>query len=68
MELYRFDRVPMDGPSYRELEKTIIRLQGNLDEAREQQKVTEHFAMLCVFLFAATATLLVLTWSGKIVI
>lgn len=61
MHKYRLEMVPEEGPSYEALS-------GALDEAREQQRVTEHFAMVCVFLFAATATLLVLTWSGRIVI
>lgn len=61
MRRYRLEMVPEEGPSYEALS-------GALDEAREQQRVTEHFAMVCVFLFAATATLLVLIWSGRIVI
>ena len=61
MRRYRLEMVPEEGPSYEALS-------GALDEAREQQKVTEHFAMVCVFLFAVTATLLVLIWSGRIVI
>ena len=61
MRRYRLEMVPEEGPSYEALS-------GALDEAREQQRVTEHFAMVCVFLFAATATLRMLTWSGMIVI
>lgn len=61
MRRYRLEMVPEEGPFYDELV-------GALEEAREQQRVTEHFAMVCVFLFAATATLLMLTWSGMIVI
>lgn len=61
MRRYRLEMVPEDGPFYDELV-------GALEEAREQQKATERFAMVCVFLFAATATLLMLTWSGMIVI
>lgn len=61
MRRYRLEMVPEDGPFYDELV-------GALDEAREQQRVTEHFAMVCAFLMGATAALLVLTWSGRIVI
>lgn len=61
MHKYRLEMVPEEGPSYEALS-------GALDEAREQQRVTERFAMVCVFLFSATATLLMLTWSGMIVI
>lgn len=61
MRRYRLEMVPEEGPSYEALS-------GALDEAREQQKATEHFALVCAFLMGATAALLVLTWSGKIVI
>ena len=61
MRRYRLEMVPEEGPSYEALS-------GALDEAREQQKATEHFALVCAFLMGATAVLLVLTWSGRIVI
>ena len=61
MHKYRLEMVPEEGPSYEALS-------GALDEAREQQKATEHFALVCAFLMGATAALLMLTWSGMIVI
>lgn len=61
MHKYRLEMVPEEGPSYEALS-------GALDEAREQQKATEHFALVCAFLMGVTAALLVLTWSGRIVI
>ena len=61
MHKYRLEMVPEEGPSYEALS-------GALDEARAQQKATEHFALVCAFLMGATAALLVLTWSGRIVI
>ena len=60
--------IPIERPTYRELEARNARLKGALDESRERQEAIGHFAMVCVFLLAATATLLALTWGGVIAI
>ena len=60
--------VPADGPAYWELGDKVIRLQGKLAEARRSRHNAETLAWMCLLLFAVTATLLALTWSGVIVI
>ena len=60
--------VPANGPSYWELEDKVIWLQGSLEEARKGQDNAERLSMMCLLLFAVTATLLALTWSGVIVV
>ena len=60
--------VPANGPSYWELEDKVIWLQGKLAEARRSRHNAETLAWMCLLLFAVTATLLALIWSGVIVI
>lgn len=59
---------PANGPSYWELEDKVIWLQGSLEEARKGQDNAERLSMMCLVLLAITSTLLVLTWSGIIVV
>ena len=61
-------RIPTERPTYRELKVANTRLKRSLYEAEQSQKKAEQLAMLLVVLFAVTAVLLVLTWSGRIVI
>ena len=61
-------RIPTERPTYRELKASNTKLKRSLYEAEQGQKKAEQLAMLLVVLFAVTAVLLVLTWSGRIVI
>lgn len=61
-------RIPTERPTYRELKASNTQLKRNLYEAEQSQKKAEQLAMMLVVLFAVTAVLLVLTWSGRIVI
>ena len=58
----------IERPTYRELARQVDYLDGCLDEAERGKGKAERLAWMCLLLFAVTATLLVLTWSGVIVI
>lgn len=60
--------IPIERPTYRELARQVDYLDGCLDEAERGKDKAETLAWMCLLLFAVTATLLALTWSGVIVI
>ena len=66
--MYQVTVIPPESPSYEELEAKNRWLSGGLKEARKGKERAERMAMMCLVLFAVTATLLALTWSGVIVI
>ena len=58
----------LDDPNYAELQEENTRLRGSLREARRGQESAERMALMCMVLFAASGTLLALTWGGIIVV
>lgn len=58
----------LDDPNYAELQEENTWLRGSLREARRGQESAERMALMCMVLFAASGTLLALTWSGMIVV
>lgn len=57
----------LDDPAYTELQEENTWLRGSLREARRGQESAERIALMCMVLFAASGTLLALTWGGIIV-
>lgn len=58
----------MNDPGYDELQEENAWLRGSLREARRGQESAERMALMCMVLFAASGTLLALTWGGIIVV
>ena len=58
----------LDDPNYTELQEENTWLRGSLREARRGQESAERLALMCMVLFAASGTLLALTWGGIIVV
>ena len=58
----------MNDPGYDELQEENTWLRGSLREARQAQESAERLALMCMVLFAASGTLLALTWGGIIVV
>lgn len=58
----------LDDPAYTELQEENTWLRGSLREARRGQESAERLALMCMVLFAASGTLLALTWGGIIVV
>ena len=57
----------LDDPAYTQLHEENTWLRGSLREARRGQESAERIALMCMVLFAASGTLLALTWGGIIV-
>ena len=58
----------LDDFTYTELQEENTWLRGSLREARRGQVSAERMALMCMVLFAASGTLLALTWGGIIVV
>ena len=58
----------LNDPAYVELQEENTWLRGSLREARRGQESAERMALMCMELFAASGTLLALTWGGFIVV
>lgn len=58
----------LNDPGYDELQEENTWLRGSLREARRGQVSAERMALMCMVLFAASGTLLALTWGGIIVV